>query len=467
MTRRLASSYQLPAAAATRPEDVAGVMLAIPTYRFWGTAKPPKRSVFQMLATPRTSGAGSSATIRVYGPIDSWGGIWGVSSQEVSAALDALPAGIDSIQLRINSPGGEVFEAMAILNMLRAHPARTVAVVDGIAASASSFLAAGCDETVMSPGTQMMIHDARTFAYGPPKVMRKVAEVLDSLSDSAADLYAEAAGGDAAAWRALMGDETWYTAKEAVAAGLADSVAVVPDEAFTETAGADPDEPDEDDAGDTPDDAPLEDRFDLTIFTYAGRRAAPAPVSIADTDRGPEPEGAPVEFTDEQAATLRQQLGLPDDADAATIVAASAEALEERAADPAPPTPPAGVPAALPDGVVAIDSGALSQMRTDAQLGRAAHDRQALEDRDRALTTAVSSGRIPPARRAHWQALWDADPEGTAATLTALEPGVVPVSEIGIGTDADPEAGADSPAEAAMVDATADLFNIPKEAIRA
>jgi ATP-dependent protease ClpP protease subunit len=465
MTLRLASTYRPPAAAVQRPEDVPGVMLALPTYRFWGTQKPPKDAVFRMVAAPRTStnsdgSVGSAATIRIYGPIDSWGGFWGVSAQEVAAALDDLPDGIDTIQLRINSPGGEVFEAMAILNMLRAHPARTVAVVDGIAASAASFLASGCDETVMSPGTQLMIHDARTFAYGPPAVMRKVADVLDSLSSSAADLYAEAAGSTADAWRALMVEETWYTALESVEAGLADRVDVVPDAATATTAGADPADPEQ---ADPSEDAPIEDRFDLTVFAYAGRQNAPAPPRHHST------EGAPlVDFTDEQAAAMRQQLGLPEDADQATIVAAMTEALEERADAPdAPdsPAPAAPVTAQLPDGVVAIEASVLEDLRSGAAAGLEARTRQATEDRDRAITAAVSSGRIPPARREAWQALWDQDPAGTAATLEALEPGLIPVSELGTGITPDDEGGADSPAEQAKLGSFAQQMGIPVEAL--
>lgn len=242
-------------------------------YRFWGKNKPERHEDFFNVVVPRANADATTATIRMYGPIDSWGGIWGVSAEEVSAALDSLPDTVKNIQLRVNSPGGEGFEGMAILNMLRAHPARVTAVVDGMAASAASFIAAGCDETIMSPGTQMMIHDAWGLCIGNAGDMEKTKSFLNSISDSIADLYVDAAGGYRAKWRSLMTEETWFTAKEAVAAGLANSVAVVPDAGMAVTVG-DSGEPDAE-PGETSDE-PL-DKFDLTVFKYAGRDQAPEP----------------------------------------------------------------------------------------------------------------------------------------------------------------------------------------------
>lgn len=289
-------------------------------YRFWGSVQPPQDRVQVFnLSTPRQAQDATSATIRVYGPIDSWGGCWGVSAEEVAAALDSLPPSVTEIQLRINSPGGESWEGLAILNMLRAHPARVVAVVDGIAASAASFIAAGCDETVMSPGTQMMIHDAWGLSIGNPESLRKAAVFLDSVSDSIADLYVDAAGGDRSAWRTLMGTETWYTANEAVEAGLADSVAVVPDASVVTTAGA---EADGDEAAEMPDEAAAAltalTRFDLSQFNYAGRDQAPDPLNVDDvpaeesTEEATEEAAAPVGATADSAAEPADKLDDPD-----------------------------------------------------------------------------------------------------------------------------------------------------------
>ena len=199
---------------------------------------------------------GGTVTLRLYDPIDSWGGDWGVSAKEFAAALGALPE-TNEIRLHINSPGGEVFEAVAILNQLRAHPARVVAVIDGIAASAASFIAAGADELVMGRNTQIMIHDAWGLCVGNAAAMRSTGDLLDRLSDNVASIYAAKAGGTVEDWRAAMLAETWYSADEAVATGLADSI---------------------DGTEDGPD-APAA-AFDLSQFRFAGRAAAPGPVAL-------------------------------------------------------------------------------------------------------------------------------------------------------------------------------------------
>jgi ClpP class serine protease len=90
------------------------------------------------------------ATLRIYDVIDSWGGDWGISANEVAQALDQI-GDVEEIRVRLNSPGGEVFEGIAIMNLLRSHPARVTAVVDGLAASAASFLATSADDTTMGP----------------------------------------------------------------------------------------------------------------------------------------------------------------------------------------------------------------------------------------------------------------------------------------------------------------------------
>jgi ATP-dependent Clp endopeptidase proteolytic subunit ClpP len=201
---------------------------------------------------PTAATDGNAAVIRLYDPVDSWGWDWGVSAKEFVECLDNLPASVDEIHLHINSPGGEVFEAIAIVNALRNHPARVVATVDGIAASAASFIAASADELVMARNSELMIHDAWGVCVGNAGDMKSMADMLDHVSDNIASIYAAKAGEDVAVWRQAMTTETWYSADEAVAAGLADSV-------------AQPAEPD------------AKNRFDLSVFTYAGREAAPAP----------------------------------------------------------------------------------------------------------------------------------------------------------------------------------------------
>ena len=106
-------------------------------YRFRGNQPPTAASRMSILA-PETDSNGV-AELHLYDPIDSWGGWWGVSAKEFAAALAALSEDTSEIRLYINSPGGEVWEATAIINLLRRHDAHVVAIVDGLAASAASM----------------------------------------------------------------------------------------------------------------------------------------------------------------------------------------------------------------------------------------------------------------------------------------------------------------------------------------
>jgi ATP-dependent Clp endopeptidase proteolytic subunit ClpP len=213
---------------------------------------------------------GTVAKIRLYDPIDSWGGYWGVSAKEFAETLDGLESDVDEIRLHINSPGGEVFEAVAILNLLRNHKARVVAIVDGLAASAASFLACGADELIMADNSELMIHDAWGICIGNAADMQSMADLLGHLSDNVASIYAAKAGTDTASWRTAMLLETWYSAEEAVDAGLADRAGPVEEE-------GDPVEIEKDEEPD--------DLFDLSPFKYQGRDSAPDP-SASRVDAG-------------------------------------------------------------------------------------------------------------------------------------------------------------------------------------
>ena len=148
---------------------------------------------------------------------------WEVRAAEFVPALDAVT---DShIDLHISSPGGDVFEALAIMNALKEHPATKTVYIDGLAASAASFIAVGIGgEVIMRPGAEMMIHNAQGGAWGDMNDMHAIIERLDSASSTIADIYADKTGTDAATWRAAMDAETWFSADEALAAGLVDRV---------------------------------------------------------------------------------------------------------------------------------------------------------------------------------------------------------------------------------------------------
>ena len=356
------------------------------------------------------------AEVRLYEEI-SHSGWWGVSAAQFAGEIAALD--VDVIDLRVNSGGGSAWDGVAIMNALRRHPARVEVTVDGLAASAASLVCMAGDSVTMARSAQMMVHDAYGYVEGNAAAMRETADTLDKLCDSYADTYAARAGGDRAAWREVMKAETWYTAEEAVLAGLADAW----DGSDSAEAAARP--------------------VNLSRFRYPGRAAAPAPAAlmaghVPPADLEPDnPTGKENDIMslDTLKAGLREQLGIADaDTSEDGLLAAVAEALAEQASPP---------PAALPDGVVAVEAAVLDELRAGVGELRAVREAQASERRAELVDAAVSDGRIPPARRDHWVAALAADEEGMAPVLAALAPNTVPLAEVGHSdTSADTDATA-------------------------
>jgi ATP-dependent protease ClpP protease subunit len=146
----------------------------------------------------------------------------GITAKSFAQDLATLKSG--KLTLRVNSPGGDVFDGLAIKNLIAEHPADVTARVDGLAASIASVIVQAANTIEMAPHSQMMIHDASGLAYGNAQDMTDMADLLNMISDNIATVYADAAGGTASSWRKTMKGEKWYTADEAVAAGLADVV---------------------------------------------------------------------------------------------------------------------------------------------------------------------------------------------------------------------------------------------------
>lgn len=205
-----------------------------------------------------TAGQDGPAEVVIYDEI----GWFGVTAAEFMDELKGITAG--DISLRINSPGGEIFDGIAIHNVLRSHSAKVTTYVDSLAASIASVIALAGDRVVMQPHSQMMIHDGSGLCIGDAAAMAEMATLLDRQSDNIAAIYAERAGGRVDAWRKRMRDETWYSAQEAVDAKLAHEVAELP----RRQSG---------DAGSASEGEPPANRWDLSVFNYAGRTAAPAP----------------------------------------------------------------------------------------------------------------------------------------------------------------------------------------------
>lgn len=246
-------------------------------------------------AEKSTAVESADAEVFIY---DEIGGSFGVDANELVMAINEITS--DKINVRINSPGGSLFDSIAIYNALIKHPAFVTTYVDALAASAASLVAMAGDEVVMMPGSQMMIHDALGMEYGNEADLREMADFLGRQSENIANIYKARAGEDTD-WRAAMLAETWLFAEEAVSIGLADRVVLPPkrrqelaapeEEEEPETPGEEEpetpgeEEPEEEEVNELQDAYnKLHRRHPLTNrgFRHAGRQKAPAPLVTAN-----------------------------------------------------------------------------------------------------------------------------------------------------------------------------------------
>ncbi len=191
-------------------------------------------------------------------------GGFGVSVGDFLAEVRELKG---PLALHLNSPGGDVFDGMAVYSALKRREEPTTVVVDGLAASIASVIALGADNVVMAPKAKMMIHDGWTSAAGNAQDFGKLVALLDDTSNTIASVYDDKAGGGVEFWRERMREETWYSADEALQAGLIDEIEGQPKS---------------------------REDFDLTMFNYAGRDKAPAPVIKPPDAPAPVEQPAPV-----------------------------------------------------------------------------------------------------------------------------------------------------------------------------
>lgn len=149
---------------------------------------------------------------------------WEFDAGWLASALDGAD---DEVTLLVHSPGGDVFEGVAISNAIRrarAHGTRVVARVQGICASAASYMCLTADEVVAEPGSVFMVHPPSAVCAGTAGDMRETAQALDTCRDSIIDLYCRRTGRSPEEVDAVMGASTWMTAERAVEWGLADRV---------------------------------------------------------------------------------------------------------------------------------------------------------------------------------------------------------------------------------------------------
>ncbi|HDX9549351.1 TPA: Clp protease ClpP [Bacillus thuringiensis] len=187
-------------------------------------AKNKQNKFFQMKA----SANGKTADVFIYGEITkyAWEEYGEVSSITFKNELDELGDDIETINLYINSPGGSVFETMAIIAMLQRHPAKVISYIDGIGASCASVLPMISDKVIMYANSMLMVHNAWTYASGNADQLRKAADDIERINQSMVQHYLTRAGDklDEDILKQLLDAETWLSADEAMGYGLCDEI---------------------------------------------------------------------------------------------------------------------------------------------------------------------------------------------------------------------------------------------------
>jgi ATP-dependent Clp protease, protease subunit len=317
------------------------------------------------------------AEVSIYDEI----GAYGVSAKGFLAELGGLPDD-GPLTLRLNSPGGSVFDAVAIYNALKRHAGPVTVWIDGVAASAASYVAMAGDEVVMPENAFLMIHDPSGFAMGTADDMRAMAEALDKIKGSLVAGYVAKSGGAEVDIAALMGRETWLDAAEAVELGFADRLA----------------EP-----------VRIAARFDVGRF----RNAPPALVEAVETDEPDAGDVAADHDCGEEAAG--GDPGGEDDPPDQPTEAADADVAPDL--DTEPPTTSAAVteptePAAVAPDTAVIRAEALAHARAVVDLCRLAgqpqmaggfRDRDAGLDEVRAALLAARADATPEVTALHPQ----------------------------------------------------------------
>lgn len=187
--------------------------------------------------SPRAAEADGD-TISIYDVIgeDWWTGE-GVTAKRVAGALRSI--GAKPVTVNINSPGGDMFEGLAIYNLLVEHPAKVTVRVMGLAASAASIIAMAGDEIEMGMGSMLMIHNSWGMVVGNQDDMRAAAETFAEFDAAMADIYAARSGKPVTEVAAMMSAETFMRAEKAIEMGFADSTFEAPDYDETANKGSD------------------------------------------------------------------------------------------------------------------------------------------------------------------------------------------------------------------------------------
>jgi ATP-dependent Clp protease protease subunit len=346
-------------------------------------------------------------------------GAFGIPAKAFLDELKALGP-VAELTMRINSPGGSVFDGVAIYNALKRHDARVTVWIDGIAASIASMIAMAGDEVVMPENAMLMLHDPSGLVIGTAADMRGMAEALDKMKAGMVAAYRDKSGRDDAEIEALLAAETWLSAQEAVELGLADRVEQPvrmaahfdlshfrnpPPQLAASLTSAHPQEDD------------MSDPNKTSSSKRDAAKAAPAPDSNASTATDPQPGAAPAEPV------------APAPAPGTVSEAQAPGAAEPRA--PAAPASPAPLPARAPqptaqvidlDGVRAeerratlayvtevhelcaiagqgdLAAGFIARAAPVAQVRKALLEARAAEDEATAIRSQVRPATVEPAQ---------------------------------------------------------------------
>lgn len=357
---------------------------------------------------------------------------WDVQPSQVLAELAGMSG---DVLVRVNSYGGDIYDGISIMHALRSHDGRVTVRVEGVAASAASLIAVGgADELHMTAGSELMVHMPWVETPGNSDDLRKAADDLDRTAVSMAEIYAEKAGGTAEQWVEMMRAETWFSAQEAVDAGLADAVADSRAGKVPVLAGA-----------------------SRKRFAFAGRSEAPTPKIL---------EEEKMTFTNEVA----KRLGLTaTDVDEETVLAALEETLSEQAGEPdgddvqgddvetepdvveeSDVVDPEGEPAEFAeepdqeDGDADVEDSAASvtlprdvfeELKAAAEAGAAALAAERERSLDAEVDSWISEGRAVAAKRASIREDMRTNPEATRRIYANVPKGTIPRVEIGYGVD--------------------------------
>ena len=327
-----------------------------------------------------------------------------------------------SIAVRINSPGGSVFDGNAIYNALRAHPAKVTTHVDGHALSIASVIALAGDERVIAPNGVIMIHDPSAMAMGTAEDMREAAEMLDRAKSSIVATYVEATGRPEKEIRQAMAETKWFDAQEAKAWGLVDRIENQPTAVALASLASDLERL----SVEAPKAFASFQHVPIALLgsqsrshrqTTENNEEEPMDIKTMAKALGLDPETA----TEEQVLARAEELaaaGDPGEQEAEETEEVEEEETVEETVTTAPTN----------SGTVSVDATALAAIKAKADRADAFIKRAEEAERDAFIENAWKrDGKFPEARAAHYVKLYNADKEGTIALINSLEKGIVPV----------------------------------------